>query len=37
MSEIDGMRYKDKCLQIIENVDSEWLRIEAEKIKRRNR
>ena len=37
MSEIEGMRYPDKCLEVIENVDSEWLRIEAEKIKRRNR
>lgn len=37
MQEISGMKNDDKCLQIIENVDCEWLRIEAEKIKRKNR
>ena len=37
MSEVEGMRDQDKCLWIIENVDSEWLKLEADKIKRRNK
>lgn len=35
IDEVSGIWFDDKSLEIIEIVDSEWLRLESEKIKRR--
>jgi len=35
LDEIEGIANIDKCLEIVENVDSYWLGKESEKMKRR--